>query len=122
MTDNTLSGGERLKKSNDIRLVFDKGVPFKGRLVSVYIRQGTGTHANRAAFIIRKILYKKKIVLRNRFRRVLREAYRNSKSLSRLSSGHDVVILANRLDKKTKSQEIEKEIKNAIKRYIKKYN
>lgn len=120
MNKKTLSVRERLKKNDDIKRVFDKGVSFRGRLVSVFIKQNTGLPVNRAAFIIRKSLYKKKTVFRNRFRRIIREGYRNSKFL--LLSGHDIVILANRLDHKTKSTEIEKELCNVFKKYTKENN
>lgn len=116
----TLSNRERLKKNGDIKRVFDEGVILKGKLVSVFIRRDTGLHTNRAAFIIKKSLYNKKIILRNRFRRVLREAYRHSKFL--LPQGHDIVVLGFHLDKNTKSTIVERDIKNVLKKYTEKYN
>lgn len=113
-----MSSRERLKKNDDIRRVFDEGVLLKGRLVSVFIRQETNAHTNRAAFIIKKTLYSKKTVLRNRFRRIIREAYRDSKSL--LLPCCDIIILANRLDIKTKSTEVAQELKYAFKKYTEK--
>jgi len=110
---------EHLKKNDSIKYVFDKGIPFKGRLINIYIlKRDHGALINRAAFIIRKRIYSKKIVLRNRFRRVLRESYRKTKHL--LSPGHDIVILANALKKDTKSDAVEKEMAYVFKKHIKK--
>jgi ribonuclease P protein component len=117
MDKKTLSFRERLKKNEDIKRVFDQGTSFRGRLVSVFIVQNTGLPVNRAAFIIKKILYNKKTVLRNRFRRIIREGYRNSKFL--LLPGHDIIILATRVNNKTKSTEIEKELRDVFKKYTK---
>ena len=120
MDKKTLSVKEHLKKNDDIKSVFDNGVLFRGRLVSVFITQRAGLPINRAAFVIKKSLYNKKTVLRNRFRRIIRESYRNSKFL--LLPGHDIVILANRLNNKTKSTDIEKELRNVFKKYTKEDN
>ncbi|MFH1853808.1 MAG: ribonuclease P protein component [Candidatus Omnitrophota bacterium] len=120
MKKKPLPRGERLKKNNDISRVFDQGTPFKGRLVSVFMGRGAKVHTNRAAFVIKKSLYNKKLVLRNRFRRIIREAYRNSKFL--LLPGHDIVILANRVDKNTKSTAVEQELKYVFKKYIESNN
>ena len=63
-------------------------------------------------------LYNKKVVLRNRFKRLLREAYRKTKHL--LLPGYDIVILATNIKKNTKSSAVEEEIANAFKKCIKK--
>ena len=112
---------ERLKKNSSIKHVFDKGVPFKTRLINVYIlKKDTGALVNRAGFIIRRRLYNNKTVLRNRFRRILREAYRNTKHL--LPPGHDIVILAGSIDKSTKTGAIDRELRSIFEKYSKKYN
>ncbi len=110
---------EHLKKNSLIRAVFDKGIPFKAKFITVYIlKSKTDTQPNRVAFIIRKRLYDKSSVLRNRFRRVLREAYRSTKHL--LSGGHDLIILGATLKKNTKSSAIERELRDVFKKYCKK--
>ncbi|MBU0759856.1 MAG: ribonuclease P protein component [Candidatus Omnitrophica bacterium] len=120
MDSRVLHDRERLKKNSDISRVFDKGIRLKGRLVSVFILRDASSHTNRAAFIIKKSLYDKKTVLRNRFRRVIREAYRNSKFL--LFPGHDIVILSGCLDKNTSSATVEKDLRHVFKQYIEKYH
>lgn len=120
MNSKALPRKEHLKKDSDIRRVFDKGVRFKGRLITVFILREASSRTNRAAFIIKKSIYNKKTVLRNRFRRIIREAYRNSKFL--LFPGHDIIILSGRLDKNTKSTAVQKDLSDVFKKYIEKNN
>ncbi|MFC1667109.1 ribonuclease P protein component [Candidatus Omnitrophota bacterium] len=115
MKQNSFTMKEHLKKNDLIRDVFDKGAPFKCSLTHIYLlKRNTGSHLNRVAFISRKRLHNKKAVLRNRFRRLLREAYRKTKHL--LPGGYDIVILGTNLKKHTKSTAIEREITNAFKK------
>ena len=115
----TFSRKEHLKKNSLIKEVFDRGVSFRARLIKIYIlKRDPGERLNRVAFIIQRQAYKKSLVLRNRFRRILREAYRKTKHL--LSPGHDIVILANNVRKDTRSITIEKEIKDVFKKCSKK--
>jgi len=119
MSEHSLSRKEHLKKSALIKNVFDKGVCYRAKSVNIYIlKREADTGVNRAGFICRKILYQKKTVLRNRFRRILREAYRKTKNI--LPTGYDIVILATNVKKDTKSTIIENEIENVFKKYIKK--
>lgn len=119
MIRNTFTRNERLKSNKEIKKVFDQGVRFRARLITVFLLDGQiGSESNRAAFIIRKNLYNKKLVLRNRFRRILREGYRNTKNL--LSPCHDLIILGVNLKKDTKSSEIQKELTHVFKKCIKK--
>lgn len=119
MSLNSLSKKERLKKNSLIKAVFDKGLCYKHKSVTLYILKRTSdTGINRCAFICRKALYDKKAVLRNRFRRVLREAYRKTKNL--LPKGYDIVILATHIKKNTKSTLIESEISDVFKKCFKK--
>ena len=115
----TFSKREHLKKNSSIKDVFDKGTPFKARLIKVYIvKRDTDERLNRVAFIIRRGLYNKRPVLRNRFRRVLREAYRQTKYL--LPPGYDIVILANNIKEDTRSISIEEELRDVFKKCSKK--
>lgn len=119
MKKSSFTRKEHLKKNSLIRAVFDKGIPFKAKFITVYIlKSKTDTQTNRVAFIIQKRLYDKNSVLRNRFRRVFREAYRSTKHL--LSGGHDLIILGATIKKDTKSPVIEKELKDVFKKYCKK--
>ncbi|NQV04456.1 MAG: ribonuclease P protein component [Candidatus Omnitrophica bacterium] len=119
MTKGSFTRKEHLKKNSLIRAVFDKGTPLKAKFITVYIlKRKTDTQPNRVAFIIRKRLCDKRAVLRNRFRRVLREAYRRRKHL--LSGGHDLIILGATIKKDTKSPVIERELRDVFKKYCKK--
>ena len=110
---------EHLKSSKSIKNVFDKGIPSRGRLIKVFLlKKETDSHINRVAFIVRKNLCNKKAVLRNRFRRLLREAYRKTKHI--LPTGYDIVLLATNINKNTKSTVLEREIADAFKKCIKK--
>ncbi|MDO8603437.1 MAG: ribonuclease P protein component [Candidatus Omnitrophota bacterium] len=109
---------ERLKKSDAIKAVFDKGVCYKSGLINVYILKRPDVDINKAAFICKKILHQKKSVLRNRIRRILREAYRKTSHC--LPAGNDIVIIGTKITKDTLSTEIERELAGVFKKYSKK--
>ncbi|MDP2921353.1 MAG: ribonuclease P protein component [Candidatus Omnitrophota bacterium] len=112
---------ERLKKNDAIKAVLDNGVFHRARSVNIYILKkavGDGlkpSPTNRAAFICKKSLHQKKSVLRNRIRRILREAYRNTKRI--LPTGFDIVIVATKVNQSTLSTAIEREIHDVFKKY-----
>ena len=116
MKKNSFSKKEHLKKNEAIKDVFDKATPFKGRFIRVYVVKNDTSPINRAAFIIRKTLCDKKAVLRNRFKRLLREAYRKTKHL--LPQGYDIVILATSIKKNTSPGDSEREIAHAFKKTV----
>lgn len=118
MNDESFLRKERLKKASAIKGVLDNGVCHKSRSVNVYILKRPDAVINKAAFICKKALHQKKSVLRNRIRRVLREAYRKTKYV--LPAGYDIVIIGTRLTQNTLSSEIEREIIDVFKKYIKK--
>jgi ribonuclease P protein component len=118
MNKESFSRGERLKKSGAIKAVFDKGVCYKSGPINVYILKRPDADTNKAAFICKKVLYQKKSVLRNRIRRILREAYRKTSHV--LSAGNDIVILGTKITKHILSQEIERELMGVFKKYSKK--
>lgn len=109
---------ERLKKNSSIKAVLDNGVCFRSRSINIYILKRPDAQANKAAFICKKALHQKKAVLRNRIRRVLKEAYRRNKSI--FPAGHDIVIVGVNIAAKTKSIEIEREILGVFNKYFKK--
>ena len=118
MNKESFSKKERLKKAGAIKAVLDKGVCYKSRSINIYILKMQDTDTNRAAFICKKALHQKKSVLRNRVRRVLREAYRKTKYI--LPAGYDIVIIGARLAQNTLSSEIEREVIDVFKKYSKK--
>jgi len=115
MKTNSFTRKEHLRKSSLIKDVFKKGVSFKRKSIVVFLlkKESASFHINRVAFISRKTLYNKKLVLRNTIRRLLREAYRRTKSL--LPTSYDVVILATNVKKLTKSTILEKEMRDVFK-------
>ena len=118
MSLNSFSIKEHLKKSNSLKAVLDKGICFRSKTINICLLKRIDSDVNKAAFICKKNLCQKKAVLRNRFRRVLKEAYRKSKYS--LPPGHDIVIVGTRVTKDTKPLEIEQEITNVFKKYTKK--
>jgi len=118
MSVNSFSIKERLKKNDAIKAVLDNGVCRKSKSVNVYIFKRPDAGINKAAFICKKVLHQKKSVLRNRVRRILREAYRRTKHI--LPAGCDIVIIGTRISNDTLSTEIEREIIDVFKKYIKK--
>lgn len=119
MNKESFSRKESLKKSGSIKAVLDNGICHKSKLVNVYILKRQGIDINKAAFICKKTLHQKKSVLRNRIRRILKEAYRQTKYI--LPAGHDIVIIGTKITPKTLSTEIKREILDVFQKYIKKY-
>ncbi|MFC1621439.1 ribonuclease P protein component [Candidatus Omnitrophota bacterium] len=110
---------EHLKKNLAIKAVFDKGTRLRGKLVTVFLlRRNNDSDVNRVAFVVRKALYNKKPVLRNRYRRVLREAYRKTKEF--MPGGHDMIVMATNLTRQTKSTSLEQELIHVFKKCVKK--
>ena len=119
MREYSFAKKESLKNNVSIKNVLDRGIPLRGRLINIYIlKRPDGSDINRVAFAVRKHLYAKKLVLRNRLKRVLREAYRKTKRF--LAGGHDVVILAVNIKENIKSTVIEREITDVFKKHSKK--
>ncbi|MCX5687723.1 MAG: ribonuclease P protein component [Candidatus Omnitrophica bacterium] len=118
MNANSFSKKESLKKSGAIKAVLDNGICLRAKSVNIYILKKPGFGFNKAAFICKKALHQKKSVLRNRVRRVLREAYRKTKYI--LPIGHDIVIVGTSINQKTLSVKIEREISDVFKKYSKK--
>ncbi len=119
MNKESFSRKESLKKNRSIKAVFDNGVCYRAKSINVYILKRPDSAINKAAFICKKTLHNKKSVLRNRIRRVLREAYRHTKHI--LPAGCDIVIIGTKVSKNTLSPEIEREIIDVFKKHIKKY-
>ena len=110
---------ESLKKHEEINNVFKKGLVVKGRLVTVFLLKiKLDRSTNRVAFTVKKTLYNKKSVVRNRIRRLLREAYRKTKYL--VDPCYDIVLLATNITRDTKYKQLEREVASVFKSSIKK--
>ncbi|MDP8229573.1 MAG: ribonuclease P protein component [Candidatus Gorgyraea atricola] len=119
MKKSSFTRKERLKKNQAIKAVFDKGTRFRSKLVTVFLlKRNKDPGLNRVAFAVRKGLYNKKPSLRNRYRRVLREAYRKTKEF--MPGGYDMIVLATNLTRQTKSTSLEQELIHVFKKCVKK--
>jgi len=86
--DQGFSKKERLLKRKEFQLVFDKGEKFGNTQLKIYAL-ANGSSASRLGLVVgRKFGNSPR---RNRFKRILREAYRLNKSL--LHSGADIVVI-----------------------------
>jgi ribonuclease P protein component len=118
MSKESFSRKESLKKSGAIKAVLDNGICHRSQSINVYLLKKPGISNNKAAFICKKALHQKKAVLRNRVRRILREAYRRTKHV--LPEGFDIVIIGTKISQDMLSTEIERELMDVFKKYIKK--
>jgi len=86
--DQGFSKKERLRKRREFQLVFDKGERFGNNQLKIYALSN-GNSVSRLGLVVgRKFGNSPK---RNRFKRILREAYRLNKSL--LNNGVDIVVI-----------------------------
>jgi ribonuclease P protein component len=118
MSLNSFSRKERLKKNDAIKAVLDRGICYRSKSINIYVLKRQDADVNKAAFICKKALHQKKSVLRNRVRRVLKEAYRKTRHI--FPAGYDIVIIGTKITQATLSTEIEREIIDVFKKYIKK--
>ena len=86
--DHGFSKKERLLKRKEFQLVFDKGEKFGNNQLKIYALSN-GNSVSRLGLVVgRKFGNSPR---RNRFKRILREAYRLNKSL--LNNGADIVVI-----------------------------
>ncbi|KHE90813.1 MAG: ribonuclease P protein component [Candidatus Scalindua rubra] len=86
--DQSFSKKERLRKRKEFQLVFDKGERFGNNQLKIYALPN-GDSVSRLGLVVgRKFGNSPR---RNRFKRILREAYRLNKSL--LHYGADIVVI-----------------------------
>ncbi len=86
--DHGFSKKERLLKRKEFQLVFDKGEKFGNNQLKIYALSN-GNSVSRLGLVAgRKFGNSPR---RNRFKRILREAYRLNKSL--LNNGADIVVI-----------------------------
>jgi ribonuclease P protein component len=84
-----------LKKPAEFRLVYERGQRFDGKLMTVFAMQSRSDEHRFGVTASRKLA--KNAVMRNRAKRLLREAFRLSQAeLSQLQSKYDWVLNARR--------------------------
>jgi len=86
--DQGFSKKERLRKRKEFQLVFDKGERFGNNQLKIYALSNGNTVSRLGLVVGRKFGNSPR---RNRFKRILREAYRLNKNL--LSNGVDIVVI-----------------------------
>lgn len=80
---------ERLK-NEDFKPVLKEGVYSRSKYLIMYVKKN-GLAFNRLGIMISKVV--KKAVIRNRLKRLVREAFRTSKG--ELPNGYDIIVLPN---------------------------
>lgn len=86
--DQGFSKKERLRKRKEFQQVFDKGKSYGNDQLKIYALSNGNTVSRLGLVVGRKFGNSPR---RNRFKRILREAYRLNKSL--LSNGADIVVI-----------------------------
>ncbi len=86
--DQGFSKKERLLKRKEFQLVFDKGEKFGNNQLKIYALSNDSSVSRLGLVVGRKFGNSPR---RNRFKRILREAYRLNKRL--LHSGADIVVI-----------------------------
>lgn len=89
--EQSFTKAERLTKKNDIKNVFEKGKIHRGNDATAYVLLNDNRRISRFGIIVKKKFGN--AVVRNRAKRIFREAYRMNKGL--LLRYVDIIILPN---------------------------
>lgn len=100
---------EKLKKSSQFSEVYKKGKSNATRLVVMY-RLENGLGANRVGYSVSKKVGK--AVVRNRAKRLIKEAYRLNSS--EIKTGYDLVFIARVRMNSAEYDEVEKSVKRLL--------
>ncbi|MCR4314978.1 MAG: ribonuclease P protein component [Planctomycetes bacterium] len=101
----------RLAKQNDISSVFEEGTKSGDGLLQVFAKPSDLGHL-RVCIIVSKRNWGKKAVVRNRVKRLLREAVRLSQRS--LDPGKDFIIIARRRDEVPSLDEYQKSVRKLL--------
>lgn len=101
---------ETIRNSREFRAVYDGGKSFANKYLVLFFKENGLTY-NRVGFVTTKKLGNS--VVRNKFKRRLKEAYRAQKS--KFKTGYDIILLS-----RAGASEIEyKQIESAVKHIMK---
>jgi ribonuclease P protein component len=102
----TLPKSERLRRGYEFRRAYEQGRKFTGRLVVVYVVHDPSTDRALGVVTSRKI---GGAVVRNRARRLLREAYRLNKQ--KLKTNLQIVMIARNAINGKRLQDVDAEVR-----------
>ena len=102
---------QKIKKSNEFRLIYLKGKKIFGKFIVIYFLPKDQTE-NRLGIIVKKSIGN--AVFRNKVKRILREIW--WKKANQYISGCDVIIIARVNIKEASFNEIESEIRDLLQR------
>lgn len=101
---------ERLRNSREFRAVYDGGKSFANKYLVLFFIENKLTY-NRMGFVATKKLGNS--VVRNKFRRRLKEAYRHNEP--RFKQGYDIILLSRAGAKDVNYKQIESALKHIMK-------
>lgn len=101
-----------LKKDSDFRKVYKHGKSFANRYLVIYILKNKSDYSRIGISVSKKV---GKAITRNRVRRLIKEAYRLNID-EKIKPGYDIVFIARVSSKDTSFKDIDKSIKNLVKR------
>ncbi|SEF98057.1 ribonuclease P protein component [Caloramator fervidus] len=102
---------ERIRKNKHFRLIYSRGKSYSDDILVVYIFKNK-SNINRLGISVSKKIGKS--VVRNRVKRLIREAFRVNKD--KFKVGYDIIFVARSKSAKSNFHEIEKSIFNVLKK------
>lgn len=101
-----------LKKDSDFRKVYKHGKSFANKYLVIYILKNKSDYSRVGISVSKKV---GKAITRNRVRRLIKEAYRLNID-EKIKPGYDIVFIARVSSKDVTFKDIDKSIKNLVKR------
>lgn len=101
-----------LKKDFDFRKVYKYGKFFVNKYLVIYIFKNKLDYSRVGIFVLKKV---GKVIIRNRVRRLIKEVYRLNID-EKIKFGYDIVFIVRVFSKDVIFKDIDKFIKNLVKR------
>ena len=101
-----------VKKDSDFRKVYKHGKSFANKYLVIYILKNKSDYSRVGISVSKKV---GKAITRNRVRRLIKEAYRLNID-EKIKPGYDIVFIARVSSKDATFKDIDKSIKNLVKR------